>query len=280
MELNVLFVSLLPMDEELFAASDSVKDIRLFEKAIDKAKELEDDYSIKVYIYDEPLGYMAGVLSKKSNVKLHNKDFVIHNEDDYPPVIWFWDREEQVILVENKPSVFSSASVIAKAFSHISNNIILAEVGLRSHIHPKLLESAFWDTFSSFTYVNEVRFNLAAPNMFGNTKKEIGDFLHDVVDETNASEFSPVFKNQDGNLNLKSSSWLNAMIDWVKDGAGTWNIKGRNSHKDRYKTITSKQRAKVLVVDGNITELDLENYNPSDIVEIVSMLRERYTYKK
>jgi hypothetical protein len=156
----------------------------------------------------------------------------------------------------------------------------LAESGLRAHIHPKLIESSFWETFYSFKYVNEVRFNLAAPNMFGRTKKEIGDFLHEVVDETNASEFSPVFKNEDGNLNLKQTSWLNAMVDWVKEGAGNWSIKGRNSHKDRYKSISSKQRAKLLVIDGNITELELENYKPSDIAEIVGMLRDRYTYKK
>lgn len=280
MELNVLLVSLLPMDEDLFTASDSVKDIRLFEKAMDRAKEREDDFSIKVYIYDDSLGYMAGVISKKSNVQLHNRNFEIHNEDNYPPVIWFWDRDEQVILVENKPSVFNSASVAAKTFSNVSNNIVLAETGLRAHINPKLVESAFWDTFQSFKYVSEVQFNLTAPNMFGSTKKQIGDFLHEVVDETNASEFSPVFKNQDGNINLKPSNWLNAMVDWVKDGAGEWKIKGRNSYKERYKTINSKQRAKLLIIDGNITELELENYNPSDIEEIVCMLRERYTYKK
>lgn len=240
MELNVLLVSLLPMDEELFAASCLPKNINLFEKAMDRAKSREDDYSIKVYIYDESLGYMAGVISKRSNVKLHDRDFEIHNEDNYPPVIWFWDREEQAILVENRTSVFSSASVSVKTFSNISNNLVLAEVGLRAHIYPKLVESAFSDTFSSFKYVNEVRFNLTAPNMFGDTKKEIGDFLHEVVDETNASEFSPIFKNQDGNLNLKPSGWLNSMVDWVKDGAGTWNIKGKNSHKDRYKTVSSK----------------------------------------
>jgi hypothetical protein len=35
-----------------------------------------------------------------------------------------------------------------------------------------------------------------------------------------------------------------------------------------------------LVIDGNITELELENYKPSDIAEIVGMLRDRYKYKK
>jgi hypothetical protein len=134
---------------------------------------------------------------------------------------------------------------------------------------------------AGMTWWNErLRFTLAAPNMFGSTKKEIGEFLHEVVDETNASEFTPIFKNPDGNLNLKPSNWLGAMIDWVKDGAGSWTIKGRNNIKERYKRINSNQRAKILIIDGHITELELENYKPNDVAEIVGMLRERYTYKK
>lgn len=66
-------------------------------------------------IYDNSLGYMAGVISKRSNVQFHNRDFEIHNEDNYHPVIWFWDRDEQAILVERKPSVFSSATDAARA---------------------------------------------------------------------------------------------------------------------------------------------------------------------
>lgn len=280
MELNVLLVSLLPMDDQLFNENGKPRDIRLFENAIDRAKERDDEYSIKVYIKDHLNGYMAGVISRKSNVKLHDRNFEIHNEDDFPPVIWLWDRSEQVILVENKTSVFSSASVAAKTFSDISNNITLAEHGFRAHVHPKTVDSAFWETFNSFEYVSEVKFNLAAPNLFGSTKKEIGDFLHEVVEETNASEFSPVFKNPDGNLNLKPSNWLNAMIDWVKDGAGAWSIRGRRSLKGKYKVIGSKTRAKLIIIEGTITELELENYEPQDIVEIIEMIRERYTFKK
>lgn len=280
MELNVLLVSLLPKDDDLFTAEGRVRDITLFENALDKAKERDDEYSIKVYVYDPEKGCMAGVISKKSDLKYHDRNFTAHTEENYPPVLWFWDRSEQVILVENKTSVFSSAAIAAKTFSHIANNIILSESGFRAHVHPKLIESAFWDTFNSFQYVSEVRFTLAAPNIFGNTKKEIGDFLHEVVDETNASEFTPIFKNADGNLNLKRSKWLDAMIDWVKDGAGNWSIKGRNNFRDRYKSITSKQRAKILMIDNQITELEMENYSSSDVAEIIEMLQERYTYKK
>ncbi|XQF92789.1 hypothetical protein ACOBV9_17800 [Pseudoalteromonas espejiana] len=64
MELNVLLVSLLPMDEELFIEQGQDRDITLFEKALDEAKERNDDYSIKVYINDPINGYLAGIISK------------------------------------------------------------------------------------------------------------------------------------------------------------------------------------------------------------------------
>jgi hypothetical protein len=280
MEFNVLQVSLLPVDSELFAKKHLDKDIKLFEDALDKAKERNDEFSIKVYIKDLDKGVMSGVVSKKTDVKLHDRNFKLHQEEDFPPVVWFWDREEQVILVENKRSVFSSASVASKTFENIANNITLAENSLRAHIKPKLVESAFWDTFNSFNFVSEVRLSLVTPNLFGKTKKEIGEFLHEVSDETNASEFSPVFKNPDGNLHLKPSAWLNAMIDWIKDGAGEWSIRGKRKPKDKYKTINSKQRVKLLLVEGQITEVDLENYKSEEVNEIISMLRNRYTHKK
>lgn len=280
MEFNVLLVSLLPKDDELFKSEKQSKDIRFFEEALDSASERDDDYSIKVLVYDHINGYMAGVISKRSKVKLHTREFQEHDEEDFPPVVWLWDREEQVILVENKTSVFSSASVAAKSFSKIANNLYLAEKALRAHIEPKTTESAFWEAFDSFAHVKEVSFSLSAPNLFGSTKKEIGDFLHEVVDETNASEFSPVFKNKDGNLSLKPSSWLNAMVDWVKEGAGSWKIKGKSSHKEKYKVISSQSKAKVLIVKGSISEVQLEGYGHEEVAEILSMLRDEYTYKK
>lgn len=280
MEFSVLQVSLLPVDGELFAKENGDKDIKLFEDAIDRAKERDDDYSIKVVINDPDKGYMSGVISRKTEINLHNRNFEPHQVEDFPPVVWFWDREEQVILVESKRQVFSSANVAAKTFEKIANNITLAENSLRAHIKPKLVESVFWETFESFEYVQEVRLTLISPNLFGNTKKEIGEFLHEVADETNATEFSPVFKNLDGNLHLKPSKWLNAMIDWIKDGAGEWSIRGKHRAKDKYKTISSKQKVKILVIEGSISEVELENYRPEEVAEIVEMLRPRYTYKR
>jgi hypothetical protein len=59
----------------------------------------------------------------------------------------------------------------------------------------------------------------------------------------------------------------------------TTTIRGKKRIKDKYKTITSKQKVKLLVIEGSISEIELENYRPEEIAEIVEMLRPRYTYK-
>lgn len=280
MDFNILLVSLLPKDDELFKVSGNVKNIQLFEEALGYSKINFEEYSIKVIVHDPQKGIMAGIISRKSKVSFHDKDFNPHEEEDYPPVIWFWDREEQCILIEKKTKVFSNPELSSKAFTDISNNLILAEHGLRAHIKPKTIKHDFWDALEKFEYVHHVQFKLTAPNLFGDTKKEMGSFLHEVVDQTNASEFSPTFSNSDGKLLLKPSSWLSTMIDWVAEGAGSWIIKGKNKPQERIRTIESVQKARILAVEGEITELELENYSPQDVADILNVLREKYTYKR
>lgn len=280
MDFNVLLVSLVPMDEELFKAKNGIKDITIFESALDFSEERPEGYSIKIYVFDQDKGLMAGAISKRTRVNLHDKNFSIHEEEDYPPVIWFWDRSEQCILIEKRTKVFSTPEASSKAFSIIANNIILAESGIRAHIYPKSETSEFWGSMEHFKYVHHVQFKLTAPNLFGKTKKELGDFLHGVVDETNATEFSPMFSSKDGHLSIKPSSWVTAIIDWVSEGAGSWIIKGRNNPTGRMKSIESVKKARVLCVEGEITEVELENYSSEDVSQILDVLREKYTYKK
>lgn len=280
MDFYLLQVSLLPRNDELFKEEELKRDIRHFEIALDSSSELLESYSIKVRVYDPDSGVMAGVVSKKSEVNLHDREFKSHQEDNFPPVLWMWDRYEQVILVERKTSVFPKAQAAAKAFDKISNNIYLAEHQLRSHIFPKLTDNSFWDSYDSLQYITTVEFDLATPNLFGNTKEELGGFLKEISNETNASEFKPVFKNKDGFLNLRNSKWVKILVDWTKDGGGSWSIWGRRNDNEKPKKIESKRTAKILTVDGDITEVELEGYSADDVKGIIEVVREQYTFRR
>ena len=280
MDFYVLQVSLLPRDDEFFKSNGMQRDIKYFELALDHSNELLENYAIKSRVYDPESGAMAGIISKKSDVKLHDRDFQLHQEENFPPVIWFWDRYEQAILVEKKTNVFPSASSAAKAFNEISNNIYLAEKHLRAHINPKLTDNGFWETYESLTQIYSVEFELATPNMFGSTKKQLGNFLKGVSNETNASEFKPVFKNKDGFLNLRNSKWVDIFVDWVRDGGGKWAIWGKRNDQEKSSKIESKRTAKIVKSEGVITEVELDNYSANDVKEVIGVLQKEYTYRR
>lgn len=279
MDFYLLQVSLLPQNDDLFR-KEHKRDIREFEKALSYSSQHLESYSIKVIVYDEHSGAMAGAVSKKAEVNLHDRDFNPHQEENFPPVLWLWDREEQVILVEKRTGVFSSAESACKAFDTISNNIYLAEQQLRAHIFSKLTDDAFWKSYNSFEYIHHVEFDLATPNLFGDTKEELGNFLKEVSNDTNASEFRPIFKNKDGFLSLKKSKWVNLLVDWVRDGGGSWIIKGKRNHKSKITKLESKKRAKIISIEGKLDEIELEGYSAEDIKSILEVIRKKYTFRR
>ena len=279
MDFHILQVSLLPDDSDLFYEQGRERDIRLFEQALDHAQEKLDGYSIKVMTYDDVHGVMSGVVSRRAKQKLYDKDFASHIEDNYPPVVWFWDRNEQVVLVEQKTSVFTKAEQSAKAFKDISA-LFLGQYVVHAEIFPKLTDDAFWETYEMLSHVYRVEFELAAPNMFGETKKELGDFLKKVTKQTNASDFQPTFINRRGNLRLLKSKWVQAMQDWINDGAGAWLVVGRKSIADRMRRYRSQNMAKTINYPAQISESDLSELSSEDIQIILEQLRSKYTFRK
>jgi len=289
MQLYALRVLMRPRDPDLFSEGSAKKDIAPFEKAIEiAAKELHLSSStpsvIKKLSYNLKLsikpseGVMAGVISKQQKVKMHDKDFHKFDVDNYPPIVWMWDREEQVLLVERKTSVFKDAQQVAKAFEDLANNNYLAELGHRIFIEPCLDMEGFWSEYQKLQYIDKVSFTLITPNIFGKTKQALSDDLRVIQADTNANAVTTTFENKDGNLKLKSSHWASVFVDWVKDGGGSWLIKGRKTLKSRTTTVSSNQSAKIVLIDGEISEIELEGYHASDIKEIIALHQKRYTF--
>ncbi|MEI6993953.1 hypothetical protein ACOIDJ_32995, partial [Klebsiella pneumoniae] len=77
--------------------------------------------------------------------------------------------------------------------------------------------------------------------------------LRDIERDTNANSITTSFENKDGNLKLANSSWASTLVDWVKDGGGSWFIKGRKTLKSKTTTVSSNKTAKVILVEGDIT---------------------------
>lgn len=278
MDFYALQVSLLPIEGDLFYKAGKEKDIRLFEACLMKQNRHETTWVIRTLVYDEN-GLIAGLISRPLPADLYDENFNLHEERNYPPVIWMWDRIEQALLIERKPRIFASAEAAARAFAGLTNPC-LSDSSLLVHIHPKLDEGVFWQVYNSMYTVQSVELELTVPNIFGETKKDVRDFLSTIAHDTNSTNFKPTFENKEGKLNIKETTWFKNLLDWVKDGGGIWAIKGKPSAKRRITKKTSSKSAKILNYPDGPTHIELENYSASEVRQIIEALRPHYTFRR
>lgn len=289
MNFYALRVSLVAKEPQLFVGKNMSQDIFAFEDAIlysvknpPETEHGEKLFSIKIMIEGRKEGVMAGMVARAKSIHGHDVDFNEYSVDDFPPMVWLWDRDQQVLLVEKKTSVFSTPSAACKAFQALSNNIELAELNLRAEIEPVLntLEHTFWEEYDRFQTVQSVKFELTPPNLFGETEKEMKKALSDTSAETNANTVTTILENKDSSLKLKSDGWLSNLINWCRKGGGHWLMKGRlHGHKSKTTNISSERTAKIVTMKGKgITEVELHNYGIEDVVQVIELYRSEYDY--
>lgn len=289
MNFYALRVSLVAAEPQLFINENMSKDIFSFENSIFHAVENppEDEYgeklySIKVLVDGRNRGVMGGMVAKAKSLHGHDSEFNEYSIDDYPPMVWLWDRQQQVILLEKKTTVFTTPTAACKAFIKIANNIELAELGLRVDIEPVLNEESnnFWEEYDRFEFVESVSFELLPPNLFGHTEMEMKKALIDTAEVTNANKITTTFENKDKKLNLKTDGFLNNMVRWCRKGGGNWSLKGKLfGHKTQLWQVKSEKTATIVVMEGKgITELQLNNYDVEELIQIVELYRPQYDY--
>ncbi len=288
MDFYALRVSLVAAEPQLFTNKNMSEDIYSFESAIShsvvNSPTNADNvklYSINIMIKGHDEGVMAGIVAKAKSLHGHDSEFIEFIVDDFPPMVWIWDRQQQVILVEKKTSVLPTATAACKAFGTITNNIQLSRLGLRADIEPVLnnTENSFWEEYDKFEFVQSVLFELTPPNLFGETEKEMKKALNNTAQSTNANKITTKFENTDSKLNLKSEGLIGNMVNWCRKGGGNWLLKGRLAGREqRMGHVKSEKTAKIVVMEGGITEVTLENYNVDDIVQVIDLYRQQYHF--
>jgi hypothetical protein len=281
MELYVLQVSLLPIENALFYQEGKEKDIRHFEDCLDfySKQDEPDPWVLRLLISDPEQGIKAGFISRPLPANLYDYQFKLHKEKSFPPILWIWDRYEQALLVQRNSRIFADAEAAARIFASIANPCLRAQ-SLLVHIHPKIDEAAFWHVYDSMHTVESIEMELTVPNIFGETKQKVRDFLSEVAHDTNATSFKPTFENIEGKLVLKKTSWLDSLLDWIKDGGGSWAIKGRMPQRKRKTRKTSSKSARILHYPVGATLIDMENYSAKEIKIIIESLRPQYSFRK
>lgn len=283
-----LRLSLVASEPQLFVHKAISDNISIFESAIKYASQHpsidssgERLFSLKIEIDGEKEGVMAGFVAKAKSLNGHDANFKEFKIEDYPPMMWFWDRQQQVILVEKKTTIFQTINAASKAFERIFNNRELAEVGLIAEFEPVLQDSSngFWHEYNSFEHLESVTFDLTPPNLFGDTEKEMKKALNQTVENTNANKVITKFENKNSQLKLKPNNWVNNLINWCRKGGGNWQMRGRLFGQSNVSVVNSEKTAKIVTMQGEITEMTLTNYSPEDIKEILELYRPEYKYE-
>lgn len=229
--------------------------------------------------FDSDGKLLAARLGKAKKVKLPKYDklrkgFLEEKDTSYPYVYMLWDREEQVILIEKKSTVFPKYENVFRSIEgHLSR--LLRKYGLSVSIAPITEKRDFWRHVESYTYIYEVYFKLYMPNLFGNTQKDLKEFLKSIKEAYNATDISTQLSNQDGLLKLSENDpEINRNLEWIEKGGGEWSITVKSDERSKKVVIRSTQNAKT--VD---TSIEIVNYSAEEVIAILNSLKENYSIK-
>lgn len=275
-------ISLLPQDSNLFYIRGKEKDFSLVTNLL--AKDFEFVCTRKVHIINEPIidsstnqltGGLLGKISSRQVPDREGKHFVKKKILLYPNILYIVDIDEQVILIQKKASVFDNPS---KVFDYVTEylNHHLFDLGLEVIISPITDDLYFWDSLE-YSHIYSVSFELSAPNFFGDAKKHLKDILTKTSQDTNSNQVIQQLRNKAGNLKIPHEKPYTDMIDWIKDGGGSWRI---TAGSGGYRRVYIKSSDNMRQFHTN-KEIILENYTAKEIKEILeSIERNKYKVRK
>jgi hypothetical protein len=223
---------------------------------------------------------LSAKLGKAKEVKLpdYDKDkidFLDKKGTLYPHVYLFWDREEQVILIERDTSVFWNYETVLKSIEDYLNTL-LAEYELRVFVEPLTEKTDFWKAIRTYKYLYGVNFELHMPNFFGKTQQAIREILEMHKDRYNATGVLTQISNPDGGLEIpEDDPQINTNLEWITKGGGSWSIRGKKAEGKKKVKITSTRSQNIKVEET----IEIENYTAEEVVSILSVVRPKYSVK-
>jgi len=222
---------------------------------------------------------LAVKLGKAKEIKIQKydrqtKDFLEEKDTSYPFVYMLWDRDEQVILLEKKTTVFPKYENVLRSIEDHLNRLLM-DYGLSVSIVPIVEKRNFWKYIYTYKFIYEICFKLYVPNLFGYTQKDLKELLESYKDKYNTMEILTQISNKNGHLRVvENDPEINRNLEWIEKGGGEWYITGKKSEKTKKVKIKSTQDAKTTT-----TEVEFENYTAEEVKTIIESLRGEYSLK-
>lgn len=233
------------------------------QRALEALKKRKNEYFAKVLQETETFKYDHGEIAPRlwsvdddifhlrlganRPAKITKKDASEERVENWPYVHTLINNNAgvQKILIEVKPSVFSTPNVV-KTIIADSMNDGLAKYGLYVYMEPLFEEKLFWDLVDKHkNAITKVTFNLITPNM-SNISAALKVDLSALSTRTNTQR-TELQLNSDPNsaLNLEQKNEeLASVVGYASEGGGDIRIRARGIRK----TISTQKTTKTLEV--------------------------------
>jgi hypothetical protein len=268
-------VSLIPIDQHLFASEGKKRDISAFEEASPRRVErITIDGSTYVIdpIFDPRTNrLLGGKLGKQSRRRMPvlrgHLDKTLF--DLHPYVIFLWLRDSQLLVFQRNTSVFPNALRPFGVLESYVNRRLFSQ-GLEIKINPLTEENFFWDTIGRADRIYEVSFSFPAPNFFGTSEKETKEILDAIVADTNATVVDSSVKNEQGLITIDKNGRAQHAVRLTERGGGNWSVKVSLKGDRQPKRIRSRDKVKQVSID-----VAWDDSNPEDYKKISVEINQR-----
>ena len=240
----------------------------------------------QISVYFDPICSLDGKLlngarigkSKKTMFPvLENKHLVERAISTYPFVLMLWDNDSQVMLVQQKSTVFAD-STLPIEIAMLYLNSILSAKGLVAKWELVKERGTFWKAIDNFETIYFLRIELVAPNFFGSTHDKAENFIKLLRQETNGTEFSIGISNEEGNVKLdQNDKLIVSLANQIDEGGGNLRITGVRKGEKRKKRVNLKKQFKFISIDEKYN--DVKYLSPQNITEITNEVKEQYKSK-
>ena len=230
-------------------------------------KQLSDD----VYICK----FVKEVTRDKHDIGL--VDIEENKESDYPFIYIIVDTSKQIFFIQDKRTVFRNIDYAKNRLeAYFDEDLVKKDFNLTMDA---ITESkSFWEHVNSAEKIYELKLNMKSPNAFDGILNA-NKLLKKIRSFFNNTEMDMNLKNEDGNLNINEGNSKD-YIDYIKNGAGTWQLAiGNNNDKDRaYIKSTDDIYIKRLRLPNNFE--NILNSNSDETYDEIKKLKSKIIYFK
>mgnify|MGYP000848382148 FL=1 len=189
-------------------------------------------------------------------------------ETNFPYIYMFFDLKRQLILIQNKSSVFEKVEYAKNSIGSFFQKTTDIH-GYNFTIDELTYEQAFWECISGVDGVYELTFDLKSPNLFGGILKT-NEFLKKIKEIYNSTETQIKYKNEKGSLSVRKDE-VEDTVKYITGGGGRWKIKARKNRSR--KTFKSSENVKKISMANNLeVDPDITYRNIKEIIEQVDEL--------